>query len=57
LAALDLPRRVLIRVRDDGQTAIAFHPIDAVLRRAGVPEALAGKLVPAQQMLVKAISG
>jgi uncharacterized protein (DUF302 family) len=56
LAALDLPLRVLVRVRDDGQTAIAFHPIGGVLRRAGVPEALAGKLDPAQQILVKAIA-
>jgi len=34
LAALDLPLRVLVRVRDDGQTAIAFHSIGAALRRA-----------------------
>jgi len=55
LAALDLPLRVLIRARDDGQTAIAFHPIAALLRRAGVPDALAERLAPAQQILVKAI--
>ncbi len=55
LAALDLPLRVLVRVRDDGQTAIAFHPMAAALRRAGVPEALAGRLDPAQQILVKAV--
>ena len=56
LAALDLPLRVLIRVRDDGTTAIAFHPIEAVLRRAGVPDNLAGKLAPAQKILVDAIA-
>jgi uncharacterized protein (DUF302 family) len=56
LAALDLPLRVLVRVRDDGQTVVAFHPIGAVLRRAGVPDALADRLDPAQQMLVKAVS-
>ena len=56
LAALDLPLRVLVRVRDDGRTAIAFHPIAAVLRRAGVPDAMAGRLDPAQQVLVKAVT-
>ena len=56
LAALDLPLRVLVRVRDDGRTAIAFHPIRAVLRRAGVPETLAGGLDPAQQLLVRAVT-
>ena len=56
LAALDLPLRVLIRLRDDGKTVIAFHPVEAMLRRAGVPEALAGKLNPAQRLLVEAIA-
>ena len=56
LAALDLPLRVLVRVRNDGQTAIAFHPIAGVLRRAGVPDALAGKLDPAQRILVQAVA-
>ena len=56
LAALDLPLRVLVRVRADGQTVIAFHPIEALLRRTGVPEALAGTLSPAQQILVKAVA-
>ena len=56
LAALDLPLRVLVRVRDDGQTVIAFHPIAAMLRRAGVPDALAGRLDPAQQILVTAVA-
>ena len=56
LAALDLPLRVLIRVRDDDQTAIAFHPIEAILRGVGVPEPLASKLDPAQQILVDAVA-
>jgi uncharacterized protein (DUF302 family) len=56
LAALDLPLRVLIRVRDDGVTAIAFHPIGGVLREAGVPEPLASRLDPAQQILLKAVA-
>ena len=55
LAALDLPLRVLVRVRDDGQTVIAFHPIGAVLRRAGVPDPLAGQLDAAQQILLQAV--
>ncbi len=55
LAALDLPLRVLVRVRNDGQTVIAFHPIAAVLRRAGVPDSLAVRLDPAQQVLLKAV--
>jgi uncharacterized protein (DUF302 family) len=56
LAALDLPLRVLVRVRGDGQTVIAFHPIGTALRRLGVPDSLAGKLDPAQQILLKAVS-
>ena len=56
LAALDLPLRVLVHEREDGQTAIAFHPMGAVLRRAGVPEALAGRLDPAQLLLLKALA-
>jgi uncharacterized protein (DUF302 family) len=56
LAALELPLRVLVRVQDDGKTVIAFHPIAAVLRRAGVPDPLAERLDPAQQILVKAVT-
>jgi uncharacterized protein (DUF302 family) len=55
LTALDLPLRVLVRVRDDGQTVIAFHPIGVMLRRAGVPDTLASRLDPAQQILLKAV--
>ena len=55
LAALDLPLRVLVRQREDGQTAIAFHPVAAMLRRAGVPGDMAARLEPAQHLLMQAI--
>jgi uncharacterized protein (DUF302 family) len=55
LAALDLPLRVLVRQREDGSTVIAFHPIAAMMRQAGVPEDLAARLEPAQRLLVKAV--
>jgi uncharacterized protein (DUF302 family) len=54
--ALDLPLRVLVHEREDGQVVIAFHPIAAALRRAGVPEALASRLEPAQQILLTAVA-
>ena len=54
-AALDLPLRVLVRQDAEGQVRIAFHPAAAMLRRAGVPEELAGRLNPAQQILIEAI--
>ncbi len=56
LAALDLPLRVLVRVREDGSTMIAFYPIASLLRRAGVPDPLAERLDPAQQILLRAVS-
>jgi uncharacterized protein (DUF302 family) len=56
LAALDLPLRVLVREREDGRIAVAFHPAAAMLRRAGVPEALATRLDPAEQILAAALS-
>jgi uncharacterized protein (DUF302 family) len=55
LAALDLPLRVLVREREDGQTVIAFHPILAALRQLGAPDNLAARLQPAQQMLLAAL--
>ena len=55
-AALDLPLRVLVRERDDGKTVIAFHPVVAMLRRAGVREDLAARLEPAQQVLLAAVA-
>jgi uncharacterized protein (DUF302 family) len=56
LAALDLPLRVLVRLREDGRTVIAFHAIAAVLRRSGVPDPLATRLDPAQQLLVDVVT-
>jgi uncharacterized protein (DUF302 family) len=56
LAALDLPLRVLVRQRDDGRTVIAFHPVAPMLARLGVSAALAGRVQPAQDLLVKAVS-
>ena len=53
-AALDLPLRVLVRQREDGQTVIAYHPIVPMLRRMGVAPELAARLEPAQHLLMKA---
>ena len=54
--ALDLPLRVLVREREDGRTVVAFRPAGAMLRRAGVPEALASSLDPAQRILLEALA-
>ncbi len=54
-AALDLPIRVLVREDIDGRTLVAFHPITPVMLAAGVPEALANRLEPAQDLLIKEI--
>ena len=54
-AALDLPLRVLVRQEADGRVRVAFHPVAPMLRQAGVPEALATRLEPAQRILVEAI--
>lgn len=56
LAALDLPLRVLVRQREDGTAAIAFHPISAMLERLGAPPDLAARLEPAQRMLLAAVA-
>ena len=55
-SALDLPLRVLVRQREDGQTAIAYHPVVPLLRGAGVAPELAARLEPAQRLLLKAIT-
>jgi uncharacterized protein (DUF302 family) len=55
-AALELPLRLFVRARAEGETIIAFHPIAAVLRRSGVSATLAERLEPAQQLLVKAVT-
>jgi uncharacterized protein (DUF302 family) len=54
-AALDLPLRVLVREDADGTALVSFHPIAPMLRGYGVPEALAKRLEPAQQLLIDAI--
>ena len=54
-AALDLPLRVLVREDADGRALVSFHPVASMLRRAGVPDALAARLEPAQRVLVEAI--
>ena len=54
-AALDLPLRVLLREREDGNTVLVFRPIADVLRAAGVPEELTSRLDAAQQRLVDAV--
>jgi hypothetical protein len=47
--------RVLVRQEADGRVLVAFHPVAPMLRQAGVPEALATRLEPAQRILVEAI--
>lgn len=53
--ALDLPLRVLVRQDADRRTLVLFHPAEPMLRQAGVPDALATRLDPAQHLLVAAI--
>ena len=48
-------RRLHRQCRAGQAAAVAFHPIGAVLRQAGVPELLAGRLDPAQQRLLNAV--
>lgn len=55
-AALDLPLRVLVREDTDGRTVVSFRPVAQMLREAGVPDPLASRLEPAQQILVDAIA-
>ena len=54
-AALDLPLRVLVREDADGRIRISFYPVVPMLLHAGVPEALARRLEPAQALLLRAI--
>jgi uncharacterized protein (DUF302 family) len=56
LAALDLPLRVLVHQRADGGTEIAYHPVAAMLAGAGVPQAVAAALEPAQNLLAAALA-
>jgi uncharacterized protein (DUF302 family) len=57
LVALDLPLWVWVGEGPDGATHITFHPAAPMLRQAGVPEALATRLDPAQRLLVEALGG
>lgn len=54
--ALDLPLRVLVREAADACVIVSFHPATPMLRAAGVPDALASRLEPAQHILVEAIA-
>ena len=54
-AGLELPLRVLVREDGDGSTRILFHPIEPLLREIGVPQELAGRLEPAQRILLEAL--
>ncbi len=54
-AAIDLPLRVLVREDADERVLIAFQPIAPLLRAAGVPDAPARRLEPAQHLLIEAI--
>ena len=54
-AALDLPLRILVRENSEGRTLVSFRPVVPQLVRAGVAEALARRLEPAQQVVVSAI--
>lgn len=54
-AALELPLRVLVREDANGLTRVSFHPITPLLRDAGVPAALAARLEPAQEVLLKVL--
>jgi uncharacterized protein (DUF302 family) len=53
-SALDLPLRVLVSETASG-TLVAFHPAAPMLLNAGVPETLAHRLDPAQQLVLAAL--
>ncbi|MFK2875752.1 DUF302 domain-containing protein [Rhodanobacter hydrolyticus] len=54
-SALDLPLHVLVREDADHRTIVGFRPIVPTPETSDVPAALAGRLEPAQKLLVKAI--
>ncbi len=54
-AALDLPLKLLVRVRADEKTSVLFRPIGAALASAGVPVDQASKLAPAQNLIAAAL--
>jgi hypothetical protein len=47
--------RIFARIDHEGRTLVSFHPVVPMLTKAGVDEALARRLEPAQQLLVNAI--
>ncbi len=53
--ALDLPLRVLVREDAGRRALVSFRPVVPMLLHAGVPDALAAHLEPAQRVLVDAI--
>jgi uncharacterized protein (DUF302 family) len=53
--ALDLPLHVLVREDAEKRARIAFHPVAAMLRQGGVPDALATRLDPAQHLLIEGL--
>jgi uncharacterized protein (DUF302 family) len=55
-SALDLPLHVLVREGGDGRAVVSFRPIKPVLAGWSVPAALAARLEPAQDLLLKAIA-
>jgi len=54
-SALDLPLHVLVREDIGGRTIVSFRDIVPTLEASGVPAALASRLEPAQNLLLKAI--
>jgi uncharacterized protein (DUF302 family) len=53
--ALDLPLQVLVREDPGGKVFVSFYAITPRLTRAGVPAALAMRLQPAQDLILKAL--
>jgi hypothetical protein len=47
---------VLVREDTDGRTVVSFRPVAQMLREAGVPDPLASRIEPGQQILVDAIA-
>lgn len=54
-SALDLPLHVLVREDIEGPTIVSFRPIAPTLQASDVPAAIASRLQPAQNLLLKAL--
>jgi uncharacterized protein (DUF302 family) len=54
-AALDLPLRVLIRQDVAGPVHVVYHGITDTLRAAGVPDEMAARIAPGQQLVSDAV--